>query len=257
VPRTAPPSGRPSGRVKALEERWLPSTFTVTNVNDSGAGSLRQAILDADAGSGNTIAFDITGGGFHTITPLSALPALTAAGTLVDGYTQPGAKVNTKAHADNAVLRIFLSGGSAGAGADGLDVTGGGCTVRGLAIGGFAGEGIHLSGAGGNVVEGDFIGTDATGKTAAANGTAGSNLFGYGVYVENSSPSNVIGGTAPDARNVLSGNLEAAAGLNSAGGLPRRPLQPRQRAPQQGPAGSGHSRVHHGDPAQERLSRSA
>jgi titin len=206
-------------RVKALEERWLPSTFTVTNVNDSGAGSLRQAILDADAGSGNTIAFDIPGSGVHTITPLSPLPALTAAGTLVDGYTQPGAKVNTKAHADNAVLRIFLSGGSAGSGADGLDVTGGSCTVRGVAIGNFAAQGVHLSGAGGNVIEGDFLGTDATGKTAAPNGSASVHGTGYGVYVENSSPSNVIGGTTPDARNVLSGNLEGAVGLNSPGNV--------------------------------------
>jgi titin len=205
--------------VRVLEERWLPSTFTVLNVNDSGPGSLRQAILDADTGTGNTIAFAIPGSGVHTIAPLSPLPALTAAGTLVDGYTQPGAKVNTRAHADNAVLRIFLSGGSAGSGADGLDVTGGGCTVRGLAVGNFAAQGVHLSGAGGNVVEGDFLGTDATGKTAAPNGWGGVKGTGYGLYVDNSSPSNVIGGTTPDARNVLSGNLIGAVELSSAGNV--------------------------------------
>ncbi len=46
------------------------ATFTVTTAADSGAGSLRQAILDANANAGaDTIAFDIPGSGIHTITP--------------------------------------------------------------------------------------------------------------------------------------------------------------------------------------------
>lgn len=44
------------------------ATFNVTNTDDAGAGSLRQAIIDSNgAGSGNTIAFDIAGAGPHTI----------------------------------------------------------------------------------------------------------------------------------------------------------------------------------------------
>src|SRR5262245_43378446 len=39
-------------RVEALEDRTVPSTFTVTNTNDSGDGSLRQAVLDANALAG-------------------------------------------------------------------------------------------------------------------------------------------------------------------------------------------------------------
>ena len=75
--------------LEALEDRTLPSTFTVLNLADSGPGSLRQAILGADAGpGGDTIAFNISGAGVHTITPLSPLPALTAPGTVLDGYTQ-------------------------------------------------------------------------------------------------------------------------------------------------------------------------
>ena len=35
--------------LEALEDRCLPSTFTVLNTADGGAGSLRQAILDANA----------------------------------------------------------------------------------------------------------------------------------------------------------------------------------------------------------------
>ena len=44
------------------------ATFTVTNTNDSGAGSLRQAITDANGSGGpHTIAFDILGSGVQTI----------------------------------------------------------------------------------------------------------------------------------------------------------------------------------------------
>ena len=65
--------------------------FTVTTTSDSGAGSLRQAILDANASAGaETICFDIPGTGPHTIQPTSALPQITDPVT-IDGLTQPGA----------------------------------------------------------------------------------------------------------------------------------------------------------------------
>src|SRR5262249_42080669 len=41
--------------LEVLEDRCVPSTLTVLNTQDSGSGSLRQAILDA--ASGDTIAF--------------------------------------------------------------------------------------------------------------------------------------------------------------------------------------------------------
>jgi hypothetical protein len=55
-----------------LEDRSLPSVFTVTNLQDSGEGSLRQAILDASAAEDNTIALAVTG----TIDLASPLPQL-------------------------------------------------------------------------------------------------------------------------------------------------------------------------------------
>ena len=76
----------PDGVVRAQ------STFTVTNTNYSGPGSLRQAILDANASpSSDAIAFSIPGLGPHTIQPLSALPTITDPVT-IDGYTQPGSR---------------------------------------------------------------------------------------------------------------------------------------------------------------------
>ena len=84
--------------------------FVVTNTNDSGTGSLRQAILNANANPGlDTITFDIPGTGVQTISPASALPTITDP-VVIDGYTQPGASPNTLAVGDNAVLLIDVSG---------------------------------------------------------------------------------------------------------------------------------------------------
>ena len=65
--------------------------FPVINTDDSGPGSFRQAILDANANAGpDTISFNIPGAGVHTIAPASSLPAITET-VVIDGYTQPGA----------------------------------------------------------------------------------------------------------------------------------------------------------------------
>jgi hypothetical protein len=86
------------------------ANFTVTNTNDAGAGSLRQAILDANANAGSdSITFAIAGSGVHTITPTTPLPAITDP-VILDGYTQSEASPNTLTIGDDAVLRIELSG---------------------------------------------------------------------------------------------------------------------------------------------------
>src|SRR6266545_4308864 len=99
-------------------------TFTVTTTGDSGAGSLRQAILNANATAGtDTIRFSI-GSGARTISPLSALPTITEA-VVIDGTTQPGF---------SGPPIIELSGASAGMGANGLRISSGGCLITGLVI---------------------------------------------------------------------------------------------------------------------------
>jgi titin len=196
--------------VERLEDRTVPSTFLVTNNADSGAGSLRQAILDVNARPGHDeIDFAISGDGVQTITPLSPLPALTAPGTVLDGYTQPGASANTLAVGDNANLLIELDGSSAGDGATGLQVTGGGCTVRGLVVNGFGAFGITLASAGQDVVEGNFVGTDPSGLVARGNGFHGAAGTGYGIFID--APSNTVGGATPAARNMLSANYIGGA----------------------------------------------
>lgn len=82
--------------------------FIVTNTNDSGPGSLRQAILDAESDeSANTIDFDIPGTGPHYINPLSNLPVLNG-NLLIDGFTQDGAVAPTEN--ESAVYKIIVDG---------------------------------------------------------------------------------------------------------------------------------------------------
>lgn len=66
-----------------------PATFTVTNTNDTGAGSLRQAIDDANNNANpsdmDIIDFNIAGSGVHKITLASDLPYINEKVT-IDGY---------------------------------------------------------------------------------------------------------------------------------------------------------------------------
>ena len=164
------------------------TTFSVTNTNDAGAGSLRQAIQNANSNPGaDAISFAIPGTGTQTISLLSALPAISAAVT-IDGTTQnPG----------SSSPPIELSGTSAGVGANGLTIAGGSSTVRGLVINAFGGGGIDLAG-GGSVIEGNYIGTSASGGPGTGNNDKG-------VAVDSGS-GHTIGGTTAAARNVISGN---------------------------------------------------
>ena len=120
----------------AAQQAWdgTLSLFTVTNTNDSGAGSLRQAIINANANAGaDTISFAI-GSGTQTISLASALPTITEQVT-IDGWTQPG-------YAGTPLIRI--EGASAGASADGISLSGSsdGSVIRGLVITKFSRDGI-------------------------------------------------------------------------------------------------------------------
>lgn len=178
------------------------TTYTVNSTADSSGVcdvtecTLREAIAAANANAGaDTINFNIPGAGVQTISPLSALPTITGPVT-IDGYSQPGASANTLATGNDAVLLIDLNGAS-GSG-DGLTITGGGSTVKGLVIRRFVSDGIYITTAGGNTIEGNFIGTNAGGTSDQGNTQ-------YGIYIS-SAASNTIGGATPAARNLISGN---------------------------------------------------
>jgi CSLREA domain-containing protein len=190
-----------------------PTTFIVNSTLDDpdatingvcltagGVCTLRAAIMEANATTdGDTINFTIPALGVQTISPTSALPTITQPVT-IDGYTQGVSSANTLAVGDNAVINVELNGTSAGALTDGLNITAGSCTVRGLAIYRFLGDGIELGGtAGGNTITGNFIGTNATGVgTTNGNARDGVNISNVGT--------NTIGGSTPQDRNVISAN---------------------------------------------------
>jgi Bacterial Ig-like domain (group 3) len=203
-------------RLEWLEDRTLPSTFTVANTNDSGLGSLRQAITDANATAGlNTIDFNIptSDPGYNstthsfTIIPTSpGLPAITSSVT-IDGTSQPGF-VGTPI--------IELDGASAGAGVSGLNVVVANCTIEGLVINRFY-DGILLNGAAASneIIQGNYIGTDPTGAIGEGN-------VYDGILVQGGS-NNLVGGTAPGSANVVSGN--AVDGIDLLGGAANNTIE--------------------------------
>ena len=185
-----------------------PASFTVINTNNAGTGSLRQALLNANASPGaDLITFAIPGSGVHTITPATPLPTITESVT-IDGKTQPGW---------TGQPLIELNGTNAGPTANGLVITGNSTTVHALAINRFGsggaptaagGAGIVLQGAGSHRIQMNRIGTDPTGALASPNRTDG-------IFVDNS-PSNLIGGTSPFG-NLLSGNTRSGLRLSGSG----------------------------------------
>src|SRR4051812_45240035 len=87
------------------------ATYSVITTSDSGAGSLRQAILNANANSGiDTISFALTGSPPFNITPSSALPSITDP-VILDATTQSG-------YTNHPV--VALKGNNAGSTAHGL-----------------------------------------------------------------------------------------------------------------------------------------
>lgn len=198
------------------------ATFTVTNTLDGGAGSLSDAIMQVNAGTGtNTIAFNILplDGTVKTIFVTNQLPLITQT-VIIDGYTQDPthSHTNTLANADDAVLLIELSGTNAG-GIEGLRFGGGsgpsGSVVRGLVINNFGSSAINSLD--GNVraivIEGNFIGTDASGKLARGN--VRSTSVAAAVALDN--PGDRIGGTSTGARNIISGNFKGGIVTGASG----------------------------------------
>lgn len=105
------------------------ATFTVTNTNDSGAGSLRQAITDANASAGaDQIDFNIAGVGPHTITLATGLPFITEQLT-INGLSQSGSVCNGAS--TDLMIQLDLSGLS---NAFVVNTGGTGSEINGLAV---------------------------------------------------------------------------------------------------------------------------
>ncbi|HEY6042209.1 MAG TPA: hypothetical protein VIX58_08770, partial [Anaerolineae bacterium] len=186
--------------VDAVGPHTLPSSpaplaptlvFAVTNTNDSGPGSLRAAILNVNAASGaSTINFNIGGSGVHTIKPITMLPTITKP-VILDGTSQPGYAGTPLIELDGSIL-------GANSHTNGLTLSGGNSTIRGLIINRWDRYGVWLQTNGGNTIAGNWFGLDATGLVKA-------NITATAVFIDNI-PNNTVGGTNPPDRNVISGS---------------------------------------------------
>lgn len=152
--------------------------FTVTNTNDSGPGSLRQAIRDANASPGaDAIDFEYSGNGFIILT--SELDRITEAVT-IDGLTHLEGTVGlTPNNLD----------------VDGLILGGGNIVVRGIRTILFGRNDIYVA-SNGNIIEGNSLGINS-GIPGITKGRAGVRIGG--------ASNNTVGGTAAAARNTISG----------------------------------------------------
>jgi hypothetical protein len=188
---------------------------TIANVNNTGQGSLRQFVTNANtlggdaslaqsglvaakenavfmisngtAGSGLRSANNYFSGGIATISLASGLPTISTV-VVLDAQKQPGW---------SSAPIIELNGAGAGS-ARGIDLSAGSSTVRGFVINRFASApAIYIATAGSNTIQGNYIGTNSAGNAASANL--------QGIYVGAVSGNNV-GGTGTSQGNVISGN---------------------------------------------------
>lgn len=198
------------------------ATIVVNTTSDlyaiSGDCTLREAMesardntaVDACAAGGTTdvITFNINaatdpgcnaGTGVCTIQPTTTLPAMYGSGSVtIDGYTQTGAAPATGS--SDAEIRIVIDGSLVPGFPNGLYFSSPDNVVTGLAINQFS-YGVVLGGSGatGNSIRGNYIGTDSTGTIALPND-------GAGVWLSAVGTGNMVGGTVPADRNIISGN---------------------------------------------------
>jgi len=196
-------------------ESNIGSTATVLNVTssaDSGAGTLRQALIDANASANaNIINFNISGTCPRTITLASLLPDIVHP-VAIDGYTQPGAARNTGVIGWNANLCIILNGNNQITGAYGFNVNTGASPDATVSIEGIAFSGHSFAAA--QFVAGRnhrFVGNQIGGTVGAVDLISS----GTGVRIGGTVEEVRVGGPNPGDRNVVAGTL--GIGINISG----------------------------------------
>lgn len=169
----------------------------------SSACARRSAANNTANGTGGAdrIEFSIAGPGPHSIALTAALPTVTQA-VIIDGTVEPDfagtpvIELNGAGAGASSSSGILLGSGSSGS------------TVKGLVINRFSLSGIRIEGgSGGNLITGNYLGTDTTGLLDRGNTKWG---------LEVSGGNNVIGGSSAALRNVISGNDLGGVSFNGA-----------------------------------------
>ena len=176
------------------------SVFKVINTNNSGPGSLRQAIFDANASVGSdSVIFNIpvTDPGYNpatgvfTIKPDYVMPVLEDSITIIDGSTQNkfiGSDLNPNGP------EIALDGGKIGGNSWGFSISSSNNKISNLIINNYS-KGIIIDGSGAskNMITQNFIGTDYAGALSSGNK--------WGLYVSGGANNNQIGPNNSIANN--------------------------------------------------------
>jgi CSLREA domain-containing protein len=203
-------------------------TVNTTDDYDDGACdethcSLREALNASNSvPSADLIAFNIPGDPPYTIQPQSPLPDIIDPVT-IDATTQPGYK---------GTPVIELEGSNAGEGAQGLMLSAGNSTIRGLMIDSFSENGVNIGNCATNLIEGNVLsgnlgsgiaiaGESATGNVVRGN-LIGTNQSGTapwpntdGIWLGDFTHNNTLGGTTEQERNIISGNAIFGVSVNS------------------------------------------
>jgi hypothetical protein len=206
----------------ATASAQLADTFYVTESGNEGSGSLRQAILDANAactgGTPCTIAFRLTeprhAGPWDTIAITTPLPVVTASRLRIDGGTQTSFLGDTNVDGPE----VEISGGGKVDG-DGLVISGCDVQVMNLVVNGFGRNGISASRPScGSFVSTElhhlFIGTDPTGSQARPNGQRGIGITQANGTSFNNAGEPVIIHDCVISGNKLSGIFDLAGRVN-------------------------------------------
>ncbi|NDJ62980.1 MAG: hypothetical protein GYB67_17805, partial [Chloroflexi bacterium] len=180
-----------------------PLNLVVTSSADTGPGSLRQALIEANADpSVDTITFNIPGPGPHVIVLASELPPIVGPVT-IDAASEPNATCSDSDNPRN--LLVTLDGTNTIPNGFRFESGAAGSFVQGFAITRFAQSGVLIN-TNGITVACNHIGVDVAGALARGNGAG----------VTANGNNNLIGGTLEGvSRNVISGN--SAAGVNITG----------------------------------------
>ena len=188
----------------------------VTNNNDSGAGSLRQAILNSNATSGtatNTIDFNV--GTKNDIEPTLILPAITHP-VVIDGTSDPisannGDEPYVVLDGDYAT-RLYENDNQPISEINGLTIEVSGCTVRGLVIIGWGNDGIGI----GSKANDEIIQDNQFGVAGGIIGSERTTPNAVAIQVGNST-GDVIGGATPEDTNLIGDSTTAAIELGGTG----------------------------------------
>lgn len=234
VDEAYPISFSASTRTLASEVAWPAAECVVNSTADSGPGTLRQCLQDANPG--DTITFD--GSIFPSTSPAtillsSALPWISIdsltidasdAGVVLDGSGLSSCDGFTIVGADGVSIRglqilrfpsygVSIITGTTNTTIGGDRFTGSRPLGQGNLISGNRwGAGVRIEGIGttSNTVQGNLIGTDVSGTSAFGNVLAGMVVLG-------GAANNVIGGDTPGTRNLISSNLLTGIWIEGAG----------------------------------------